>query len=187
VTGPTLADEVVTVVVSRRVRAGREAEYERWLLGLQAATRPFPGYLGAQTVRPPGGAGEYVSVMRFASLEALRAWEQSPERSAWLQRFPVSAVEGDPSVRRLQGLEHWFTPDGAPAARKPVRWRMALLVAVVVYLLILTFSPLFARLLPWLPPQARLFASVAVEVALMTYFVMPWLTERLSRWLYPSR
>ncbi|MBX3637538.1 MAG: hypothetical protein KF683_19385 [Rubrivivax sp.] len=38
----------VTVVVTRRVRAGREAGYEAWLARLQSAARGLPGYLGVR-------------------------------------------------------------------------------------------------------------------------------------------
>ena len=39
--------EPVTVVITRRVKAGREAQYEAWLARLQAEARSLPGYRSA--------------------------------------------------------------------------------------------------------------------------------------------
>ncbi|MEY2734372.1 MAG: hypothetical protein RL340_1431, partial [Gemmatimonadota bacterium] len=39
-------DEPVTVVVTRRVRAGHETEYEAWLRRLLDDAATLPGYLG---------------------------------------------------------------------------------------------------------------------------------------------
>lgn len=75
-------DAPVTVVVTRRVKPGREADYEAWLAGLQAEARQLPGYLGVTTQRPgPGGPREYVSAIRFATLADLRAFETGELRA----------------------------------------------------------------------------------------------------------
>ena len=42
----------VTLVLRRKVKAGREAEYETWLAGVQEASRGVAGYLGVSTIRP---------------------------------------------------------------------------------------------------------------------------------------
>jgi antibiotic biosynthesis monooxygenase (ABM) superfamily enzyme len=69
----------VTITFRRRLRVGREAEYERWLGSLQEASRDAPGYGGVETIRPADGSPvlEYVSIVRFASYDHLRAWEAS--------------------------------------------------------------------------------------------------------------
>jgi len=85
------AAEPVTVVITRRVKAGREAQYEAWLARLQAEARSLPGYLGVTTQRPASGAArEYVSAIRFASLPHLRAFETSEMRRRYLARYPIS-------------------------------------------------------------------------------------------------
>jgi antibiotic biosynthesis monooxygenase (ABM) superfamily enzyme len=38
-------DPPVTAVASRRVKSGREREFEEWVSGILAAANKFPGYL----------------------------------------------------------------------------------------------------------------------------------------------
>lgn len=183
--------EPVTVVVTRRVRAGREADYETWLARLQAAARGLPGYLGVTTQRPaPGTPRDYVSVIRFASLAALQAFEASEMRRRALAEV-VDLVEADATRQRLSGLEFWFTPPPGTVVPMPSRPRMALVMTLVVFVLVLTIGGAvnaLAALLPFtVPAPLRLLVTIAIEVALMTWWLMPWLTRRLARWIYPAR
>lgn len=181
-------DEPIAIVFRRRVRAGREEEYERWLEAMQRETRGFPGYLGVQTLKPPAGRREYVSMLRFASMDALEAWERSELRSAWLSRLPRECVEGEPDVRKAVGMEAWFASDDVLPVLQPVRWKMALVLASVVYGLILILGPLVALALESLgldvPLRVRLLITVVIEVSLMTWVVMPRITRALEGWLY---
>ena len=173
--------EPVAIVFRRRVRPGHESEYEAWLEGMQKDTRGMPGYLGVEVVRPAAGGREYVSLLRFASVEALARWETSDLRSAWLARLPADAVEGDAEVRRVEGMEAWFTA-GTPTAPK---WKMALVLVTVVYGLILLLSPIVTAIVgEETPLDLRLFVSVCIEVTLMTWLVMPALTRVLGGWLF---
>lgn len=181
----------VTVVVTRRVRAGREADYEAWLARLQAAARDLPGYLGVTTQRPaPSGPRDYVSVIRFSTLAALQAFEASELRRRALAEV-AAFVEADATWQRLSGLEFWFTPPPGTVVPLPSRPRMALVMTAVVFALVLTIGGAvnaLAALLPFaVPAPLRLLATIAIEVALMTWWLMPWLTRRLARWIYPAR
>jgi antibiotic biosynthesis monooxygenase (ABM) superfamily enzyme len=174
----------LTVIATRKVRPGHEETYEAWLAEIHAETRGFPGYLGAHVVRPaPGTEREYTNIIRFESLATLRAWEESDVRRAWLARLPAHAVEGDARLTQREGMELWITPQTQAA---PVRWRMALVVIVVVYSLILILSPIVGFVAAKLPFLARLFLTVTVEVFLMTYVVMPRVTRWLGGWLFPQ-
>lgn len=180
----------VTLVVTRRVRAGREAAYEAWLARLQAEARGLPGYLGVTTQRPAaGGPREYVSVLRFASLADLRAFEGSELRRRHLAEV-ADLVEADAVWQRLTGLEFWFTPPPGTVVPQPSRPRMAVLMTAVVFGLVLAIGGLVnaaAALLPFtVPYPLRLLVTIAIEVALMTWWLMPWLTRRLARWIYPG-
>ena len=75
------ATQPVTVVVTRRVKPGREAAYEAWLERLIREASVLPGYLGTNVQRPAAtGPREYTSVFRFDSVEHLRAFEDSDLR-----------------------------------------------------------------------------------------------------------
>jgi hypothetical protein len=184
------AEAAVTVVVTRRVKPGREADYEAWLGRLQAEARSLHGYLGVTTQRPaPGGPREYVSVIRFATLADLQAFEASELRARHLAEA-ADLVEADAVWQRLTGLEFWFTPPPGTVVPQPSRSRMALLMIVVVFSLVLSIGTLVnagaARLPLPLPYPLRLLLTITIEVLLMTYWLMPRLTRHLARWIYPS-
>lgn len=74
-------DPPVTAVASRRVKPGREQEFENWVSGILAAANEFPGYLGSEILRPSDpGDREYKIVFRFNHESNLHAWEASKER-----------------------------------------------------------------------------------------------------------
>ena len=181
----------VTVVVTRRVKPGREADYEAWLHRLQAEARGLPGYLGVTTQRPGvGSPREYVSVLRFDSLASLRAFEGSELRTRYLAEVN-DLVEADAVWKEMTGLEFWFTPPAGTVVPQPSRPRMALVMIVVVFALVLVIgaavNATFAALPFETPYPLRLLVTISIEVVLMTWWVMPLLTRRLAFWIYPGR
>lgn len=178
------ATEGVTVVVTRRVKPGREADYEAWLARLLERVKHMPGYLGISVHRPAPGSAEYSVVYRFDSVESLRAFEDSDARreaNAEVGEY----VESDATWRKLTGLELWFTAPPGTVTPQPSRFRMAIVMIVVVYGFVLALGPLVSLAMPNAPFQLRLFVAIAVEVMLLTYVVMPRLTRWLARWIYP--
>lgn len=185
------SDEPVTLVITRRVKPERTADYEAWLEAFQRDARGLPGYLGMTTQRPaPGAAPDYVSVLRFQSLAALQAFERSDLRARHQSRV-VDLVEADAAWRQMSGLEFWFTPPPGTVVAQPSRARMALVMIVVVFSLVLGLGALvnllFAQLPFATPPALRLLVTITVEVLLMTYWLMPLITRRLARWIYPRQ
>jgi uncharacterized protein len=179
--------EAVTVVVTRRVKSGRAADYEAWLIRLQADARSVPGYIGVTTLRPaPGGPLEYTSVIRFDSINHLRAFEQSDLRRRHLAEV-ADMVEADAAWRQLTGLEFWFTPPAGTVVPQPSRSRMALVVIVVVFLLVLSIGGTVNAVAAFLPYPLRLLLTITIEVLLMTYWLMPRLTRWMAFWIYPQR
>ncbi len=179
-------DTAVTTVVTRRVKADRRADYEAWLERLLADASSLDGYLGTEVVRPPEGdpSPEYTSVFRFASIEQLRAFERSDLRRRHLTDV-VDLVEADAVWETTTGLEWWFSAPPGTVVAQPVRWRMAVVIGALVYLMVLVFGTIAATLLDGWPFPLRLLVVIAVEIALMTYVLLPWLTKRLARWIFP--
>jgi antibiotic biosynthesis monooxygenase (ABM) superfamily enzyme len=177
----------VTTVVTRHVKTDRLDDYEDWLRRLLADASTLPGYLGADLHRPPTGASTptFTSVFRFARLDDLRAFETSDLRRQYLDEV-VDLVEADPVWSTQTGLELWFAAPPGTVVPQPVRWRMALLLGTVVYLLVLVFGAVAGAVIPNWPAPLRLAAVIAVEITLMTYVLLPWLTRRLARWIYPK-
>lgn len=178
-------DTAVTVVVTRRVKTGREADYEAWLDALIRESSTLAGYLGTTVQRPPpSGPRLYTSVFRFDTVEHLRAFEESDLRRRALARVG-DYVEADAVWERLTGLEFWFTPPPGAVVPQPSRPRMALVMIMVVYGLVLSIGKLVALALGGAPMPLRLLVTITIEVVLMTWVIMPRLTRWLARWIYP--
>lgn len=179
--------EPVTVVVRRAVRAGKETEYEAWLERLTSdVAGRLPGYLGAEFQKPPPGSNRYTSAFRFDSLANLERFEQSDLRLDYLAEV-APLVEEDAVWERFTGLEFWFEPPPGAVIPQPSRFRMALLLTSVVYLLVLGIGTAAAAVIgDAIPTPLRLLAVITVEVFLMTYLILPRLTRLLSRWIYPT-
>lgn len=184
-----LADNVsqecpVTVSVARKAIPGKEAEYEDWLRGVTSVSRQFPGHMGTNVLRPSDATkGEYVIIYRFDTYVHAQAWEDSAERADWIARLP-ELVEGDTTRKHVTGLEFWFDLPSIPVTARPVPYKMAITLGVVVYCLVLVLSALFAPLIGSWPFWVKLLVIVPVQVTLMTYVVMPRVTQLLKHWLF---
>ena len=180
-------DPPVTAVASRRVKPGREREFEEWAEGILAAANDFPGYLGSEVLRPGDAPGddEYRIVFRFEKASNMRAWEESEERSRWLRR--AEPLIHEERVNFLTGLETWFTRPSRPGEPAPPRYKMVAVTWLAVYPLITVILLLFGPLLGMLPMLLRTLVLTAVMVTLMTYVIMPRMTRLFSSWLYPDR
>ncbi len=184
---PSLASAApVTTVVRRRVKPGGEAAYEAWLGRLtRGAAAQFPGYLGAEFHRPATPGGDYRSIFRFDSLSQLEAFETSDFRAAMLaEATPLFAAPA--TWERLTGLEFWFDPPPGTTVPQPSPHRMALVLVAVVFVLVLVLNLALGPVMTGWPLPLRVLATVSIQVALMTYVIMPRLTPRIARFIYPK-
>ncbi|HET6834258.1 MAG TPA: antibiotic biosynthesis monooxygenase [Acidimicrobiales bacterium] len=183
---PQGTDGPVTTTVTRRVKPGHEPFYDQFLQGVIAAASRFPGHLGVEVFRPESAtAGDYRVVYRFDTGEHLRAWLDSQERRAWLERAEPHVV-GPMQTRVVTGLETWFTLPGHPATAPPPPYKMALLTWLTIFPLITLVVVALEPLLEELALVPRLALTTAVTVPIMTWLVMPRVTRLLRRWLYPD-
>lgn len=145
------------------------------------------GYLGARVQRPRPGEGlTYTSIFRFENVDTLRAFETSDLRQRALADV-AALVEADAIWSRLTGLELWFTPPAGTVVPQPSRFRMALVMIVVVYALVLSLGQLVGAVMAAAPAPLRLLVTIVIEVLFMTYVLMPRLTRWLARWIYPKK
>jgi antibiotic biosynthesis monooxygenase (ABM) superfamily enzyme len=180
-------DPPVTGVVLRRVKRGREQEFEEWLSGILAAANEAPGYLGSEVLRPGAGEDddEYRIVFRFDHASNLHAWENSEERQRWRRRAEPLVHEEKYQV--LTGLETWFTLPSKAGETAPPRYKMVIVTWLGVFPIVTVIFSLFGHWLNMLPTLVRTLVFTVVMVTLMTYVVMPRLTRLFSFWLYPDR
>lgn len=178
-------DTSVTVVISRRVKPGYEAEFEAFLVGVTAACGQFPGYLGSSIFRPASPDDpEYRVIFKFDRLSNLRRWETSKARQMWFSQAET-LTECPPNIQILTGLETWFTLPGRVAIVPPPRYKMALVTWLAVFPLITVISTLLQNQLSLLPLVLRVMVVTAIAVPTMTYLLMPQMTRIFARWLYP--
>lgn len=180
-------DPPVTVSVSRRVKPGCEEAFEKILLEIIAAAMSFEGHLGVNVFRPSDrDAPEYRVIFKFDRMSNLHRWEESEVRHKLLARVE-SLTLGPPETQTLTGLETWFALPREQAIVPPPRYKMALLTWLGIFPLITGILGLLGPIfLNGLPLVLRTLILTVVLVTLMTYVVMPWLTQLFSRWLYPS-
>jgi uncharacterized protein len=182
-------NRAVMMLVSRRVKPGYEAEFERLMEQFIDAAANFPGCLGAQLVHPGDEVDVedslYHAVLAFENPDSLRAWQNSSERLQWLTEASAY-IEGQAMVREVSGLAHWFQTSTNPTQAPPPRWKVAVVtwlgIFPTVYLLFLLLSDVLA---PW-PLLPRIMVITVLVVTLMTWLVAPQLTRLLKPWLYPS-
>lgn len=176
----------VTVSISRRVRPGRERDYETWLRGITRAASRFAGHQGVSVLRPSGATGgRWVLIYRFDSWAHCAAWEDLQTRADHIAQLG-DMVEGAAQTRRVTGLEAWFDLPEVPAARPAPRWKMALVLIVVVFALVYPLQRLLGPVLAqagWPAPLITL-GVVTLQVVVMTWVVMPPVTRLLRGWLF---
>ena len=184
-TSNTDEDPPVTAVASRRVKSGKEQEFEEWVSGILGAAEEFPGYLGSNVIRPrEDDDDEFQIVFKFDRASNLKRWEESEERHAWLRQ--VQPLVHEENVRVLTGLETWFTLPSRPGEPAPPRYKMAVVTWIAVFPLATLIFALTHPLLGGLPAVIRTLVFTLIMVTTMTYVVMPRMTRLFSFWLYPD-
>lgn len=180
------AQNPVTVLVTRRVRHGQAAEFERLMAGMRAAAATFPGHMGGFLI-PPERAEEgcWRVLFAFDTPANLQRWIDSGERQDWHRRI-AEVTHGDAATRVLSGLETWFALPAARTKSPPPRWKMALVTWMGIFPLVLAGSTFVTPLLVGRLPAvlATLILTGGITAA-MTWLVMPTLVRLFAAWLYP--
>lgn len=177
----------VTVSISRRARQGREGDYEAWIRGITGAASEFPGHQGVSVLRPSAATdGRYVLIYRYDSYANCANWENSGTRADWLAKLD-DLIEGTAETRHVTGLEAWFDlPEVPISAPHPPRHKMALILVIVVFALVYPMQLGLTPAMGSLPHWGKTLTIVVIQVLLMTYLVMPRVTQALKRWLYAT-
>jgi uncharacterized protein len=175
--------EPVKIVIERRVRAGAKPQFEQWTRSFMMTASRFPGLEGS-SVFDFNSTGDYFILLRFASQAHLENWRNAPEvRALCKQADAVSTATDRHQVRT--GLETWFAlPSRSIAPAVPPRWKMALVTWLALFPQVVILSLLIPSALPMV---IRITLLTAAPVAMLTWLVMPLLSELLHEWLYAVR
>ena len=176
---------VHTAVVARKIKRGREREYEQWLSSVAKALRSAPEYDGMTVISSPDPQGTVRTILiRFRSVDALSVWEHSTARRHLAEqgnRFSTAYYQTAP------GVETFFAIPGSRPG--PPRWKMCILTVPAVYLLLSLVLFLLGRLFTgfkdW-PVQVRMIPVTCIMTVLLTYVCLPILSRLFAPWLFSS-
>lgn len=180
-------NEVVTLVIKHRIRAGMEADYEVWLRRIVAIAGSYPGHLGVDVIRSKsGGLHLFTCVLRFHSTDAMQQWMDSQQRRELVEEATPMLADGDQTEVNPQN-EFWFTPGSETSAPPPPRWKQAcvtfLVICPLTLLIPLLWGPVFA-LSPLLANYVVSTALVTITIVLLVcYVMMPAATRLFAPWL----
>jgi antibiotic biosynthesis monooxygenase (ABM) superfamily enzyme len=169
----------IHVAILRRVRPGRERDFEARLREFVSASIAVDGVRGVLNLAPADGGQEFGILRTFEGPDERDAFYQSPLFRQW-QADIAHLVEGPAHMRALHGLEAWFRSDGHP---QPPRWKMAALTLLGVYPLALALPAVLHSLNTALPGWARTLLVSVSMVSILTWLVMPRLVHLARPWL----
>ena len=175
----------VTVLVTRRIKPGMEATFEKLMGDMIAAAATYPGHLGAQLVRPgeqdDSEPGLYQVVFAFDSDAHLQAWKDSPARSLGVAAIEPLA-EGPARMQQVIGMAHWFMT--GTQQTPPPRWKVAIVSWIGIFPTVTLLFILLGDLLARWPLVPRVMCLTGLVVLIMTWVVAPQLTRWLRPWLH---
>ncbi|MBT3269618.1 hypothetical protein HN371_20905 [Candidatus Poribacteria bacterium] len=178
-------NDSVTIVVAHTVKPGREADFQQWRHKIAIETERSDGYQG-YIAFPPSTAepGAFNIAFRYASLKQLNTFWNSDGYQRL--RGELDDLVSEPSRFQQQtGIEHWFVQPGAGG--QPPKYKMVVVVFLVLFPLVSFIPPALQPLLGHLLPDWAVFPVVNLLVILiMTYIAMPLVTRALGRWLKPT-
>jgi len=182
---PDEAIEPQTIVISERVKPGREKDYSTWQAGITAAASRFPGYLGGERFPPvPGVQDEWVYMLRFATPEQLDGWLNSNERERW--RAKAEPFLDNVDIQRIAaGLGGWFPVKASSGQQPPPNWKQALAVLLAMYPTVMMLMIFVSPLLDAAPEPVDMFVRALANVIILTWLLMPVTNRLIKHWLYP--
>jgi len=164
----------VAVVVTRVLAKGCEGEFRDWSDRVDADAGRAEGHRGGIRLEQTGGL--FHTLQRFASRDALDAWQRSDGYRALMH-------EGDRfSTPRTQEAEGVHAVVRLPCDGDGPKWKLFLISWLGVLPLVLLFNGA-VQLLPTQPPwYVRAVLQSCFLVALMTWAVRPAVSRRLKPW-----
>jgi uncharacterized protein len=173
--------EPVSIVLSRTVKPGKEAEYEKLAHEAISASRQYTGHSGTTVIKE--GQRRYHLVYRFSDHKKLDEWLASPERKNVRQQIN-EITEDNSDIKKLTGFETWFKVPGQAPLKSPPRNKMWAATLLGAYPLVVLFQVFLAPKVQNWPLLLRSAVFPLVLLTLMMYVVMPWVTKILKPWLF---
>ena len=174
----------VFFVVRHFVKHGMDSEYEQWLKRLMFKAAEFPGHLGVQVIKPIKGNKEFTIAVRFQSVQAAKAWQESGIREQ-IAAESNKYLSQQERFEMHSGIDFWFTP----SSLAPPRWKQCLLTTLVIWPLSVMVPLILIPVFDFYGLR-NIFTiyqaiSALLIVGIATYWAMPWCTRIFYKWLHP--
>lgn len=176
--------DAVTALVIRQVKPDHEIALDAKIADILALAATADGYLGSSVLRgSQAGKRQLYVVLHFASKEARASWRDTLEAQPLLEDA-LQHVSDKPRVQLAEGFAGWFDLPGSRTAVMPAKWKMAFVTWLAIFPTLSLFLTGTAPLMDDLHPIGRLFLNTLIIVPLMTWLIMPVMTNLFRRWLF---
>jgi antibiotic biosynthesis monooxygenase (ABM) superfamily enzyme len=174
----------VTEVILEQVKAGKEDAYRAWSNRIQAAQAKLPGYQGGYTQPPSPGEREWMTLMRFASVDDLNRWMTSPQREALIAE--AAGLVDNAYMHHVRAAFPGWSPTDPATGQSPPNWKTTMLVLLGLYPIVCLEIAFFMGYLHALQPALGNFIGNALSVVLVAFGTMPLLVGAMKWWLFPE-
>lgn len=178
-------NESFFVAITRKVKAGKEREFEVAIAEFFRESFKSQGVAGVHLIRPlaSDSPGEYGILRSFYSEADEAAFYESSVFQQWLITV-APLVEGTSKRQVVKGLEGWLALSGKEPS--PPGWKVVVTTWAGVWMAVLLVSTLLGKRLSAIPPVLGMGVETLLVVMLLHWVVMPRLNQWLSRWLHSS-
>ncbi len=176
----TDAATTVTAVASFRIDPSGTAEFREWYRRLHHVLDHFEGFIRSELVEPvPGTQDDTAIIFSFTSRTTLDRWLDSAERRRVLAEIDP-LLESERTVNVVGGFAGWFSNS---TSETPKRWKQAALVLLALYPTAMALGVVREALYPDLADPLAVLVGNVIGVALLSWMLMPALTQRFDGWL----
>lgn len=167
--------QTTTVVTSRAIRAGREAEFDRWVDELNRLARAAPGYRAA--IRFGQTAGFQHLLFRFDDRDTAQAWQADAAL-----RAHVAIADGYSTALRQSHAGDNVTFE-LPSDASASKWKRFVTTWLAVFPLLLVINLVTRSSLKGAPLPLQLLPSSLLLTATLQWIILPRLQRHTRFWL----
>ena len=70
----------VRIIIDRKVKKGKEADFAKLLRELRSKAIPSSGYISGETLRSMDDPHNYIVITTWQNIDDWKTWEKNPER-----------------------------------------------------------------------------------------------------------